>query len=92
MEVGQALASGHFIAFRGGADGPAGLLLALNPAQVTCITSAWDKGLNQNVLIIHLVNNRVIKVFESGVEDVLRELGLGEHVGDWVFDLEKDLG
>jgi hypothetical protein len=81
-----------FIPFRGGADGPAGLLLALNPAQVTCITSAWDKGLKQNVLRIHLEGGRTIKVFKSDAEDVLRELGLEEYVGDWVVDLEKDLG
>ncbi len=37
------------IPFRGGADGPAGLMLALNPEHVTYVSSAWDKSLKQNV-------------------------------------------
>ena len=84
--------SKDFIPFRGGADGPAGLLLAINPQSVSHITSVYDKKLSQNILRIHLNNGRHILVFEAGAADVLERLGLDEFVEDWVFDLERDLG
>jgi hypothetical protein len=82
----------HFIPFRGGADGPAGLLLAINPASVSHISSYWDKSLGQNVLRLHLNNGRYIKVFEADTADTLTSLGLDEFVEDWTFNLEKDVG
>jgi len=81
----------HFIAFRGGADGPAGLLLAINPASVSHITSYYDKKLAQNILRIHLNNGRHIMVYEPDVADTLEKLGLEEFVEDWTFNLEKDI-
>jgi len=83
--------SDHFIPFRGGADGPAGLLLAINPHSVSHISSVWDKRAQQNILRIHLNNGRHISVFEADVNDTLEALGLDEFVEDWVLNLEKDL-
>jgi len=82
----------ELISFRGGADGPAGLMLALNPEHVTYISSVWDKTLRQNILRVHLANGRFVRVFESDAANVLRELGLTEFVEEgWVLDLERDL-
>jgi hypothetical protein len=77
--------------FRRPADGPAGLMLALNTDMITCITSVWDKKLAQNVLHIHLVNTKYIKIYEDDVPGVLETLGLGEFVDDWTLNLMKDL-
>jgi hypothetical protein len=84
--------SGHFLPFRGGANGPAGLLLALNPASVSHISSVWSKEFKQNMLRIHLNNGRLVSVFEDDVNDTLEKLGLEEFAGDWVFSLERDIG
>ena len=84
--------SGHFIPFRGGADGPVGLLLAINPASVSHISSCWDKSLGQNVLRFHLNNGRYIKVFEADAADTLKSLALDEVVEDWTLNLERDIG
>ena len=93
MEVMEAEnVSGHFIAFRGGADGPAGLLLAINPASVSHISSCWDKSLGQNVLRLHLNNGRYIKAFEADAADTLKNLSLDEFVEDWTLNLEKGVG
>jgi hypothetical protein len=70
--------SEHFVGFRGGADGPAGLLLAINPASVSHISSYYDKTEGQSILRLHLNNARIIKVFEPDVGDVLEALGLAE--------------
>jgi hypothetical protein len=83
---------GHFIPFRGRAEGPAGLLIAVNPSNISHISSCWDKKLKQNMLRIHLNNGRQVAVFEAGAEDVLEALGLEEFVGDWVLTLETDIG
>jgi hypothetical protein len=83
--------SERFIAFRGGADGPAGLMLAINPRNVDLITSVYDKNHQQDVLRLHLSNGRIVKVFASDVKDVLEALELGEYVGDWILNLEKDI-
>ncbi len=80
-----------FLAFRGGANGPAGLLLAINPANVSHISSVWSKEFKQNILRLHLNNGRHVSVLEADVNDVLEKLGLGEFVEDWVFSLEKDI-
>ncbi len=86
------LTRAELIPFRGGADGPAGLMLALNPEHVTYVSSVWDKELKQNILRVHLANGRFVRVFESDAANVLRELGLTEFVEEgWVFDLERDL-
>ncbi len=82
----------NFTPFRGGASGPAGLLLALNPQHISHISSVWSKEFKQSVLRLHLSNGRHISVFEADVNDVLEKLGLGEFVEDWVFSLEKDIG
>ncbi len=84
--------SGHFIPFRGGANGPAGLLLAINPNSVSHISSVWSKEFKQNILRLHLSNGRHVAVLEADVNDVLEKLGLSEFIEDWVFSLEKDIG
>jgi transposase-like protein len=84
--------SGHFIPFRGGANGPAGLLLAINPNSVSHISSVWSKEFKQSMLRLHLNNGRLVSVFEPDVAGVLEKLGLDEFVEDWVFSLEKDIG
>jgi hypothetical protein len=83
---------GHLIPIRGGADGPAGLLLGLNVNSIAYVSSAWDKNLKQNVLRIHLNNGHYIRVFESDVAETLETLGLNEFVEDWTLNLERDLG
>jgi hypothetical protein len=83
--------SGHFIPLRGGADGPAGLLLAINPQSVSHISSVWDKRAGQNLLRIHLNNGRHVAIFEADASDVLEALGLDEFSGDWTFNLERDI-
>jgi hypothetical protein len=93
VEVGSSSeARRHFIALRGGADGPAGLLLAVNPASISHISSAWSKEYRQSMLRLHLNNGRQIGLFEEGANDVLEALGLSEFVEDWVLDLNKDVG
>jgi hypothetical protein len=87
VEVGS-----HFVAFRGGADGPAGLLLAINPSSISHISSYYDKKRRENMLRLHLVNGRTVAVFESDAENVLEKLGLEQYVNDWVYNLEKDVG
>ncbi len=82
----------NFVAFRGGANGPAGLLLAINPAAISHISSAWSKEFKQNVLRLHLSNGRHVAVFEADVNDVLEKLGLEEFVENWTLDLERDIG
>jgi hypothetical protein len=77
---------------RGGADGPAGLLLGIQPASISYVSSVWDKGLKQNVLRIHLNNGHYIRVFESDAAETLETLGLNEFVEDWTLNLERDLG
>ena len=84
--------SEHFIPLRGGAEGPAGLLLAVAPANVSHISSVWSKEFKQNLLRIHLANGRFISVFESDVQDTLEALGLEEFTEDWVLNLERDIG
>jgi hypothetical protein len=81
----------HFVAFRRPADGPAGLLLAVNPSTVSHISSCWDREHQQNILRIHLINGRYIRIFESEVEDVLEALGLSEYTSDWTLNLERDV-
>jgi hypothetical protein len=76
---------------RGGADGPAGLLLGINPDSISYASSFYDTKLSQSLLRLHMNNGRVIEVFESDAATVLEALGLGEFVEDWVLDLEKDL-
>src|SRR5215213_1215419 len=56
--------------------GPKGLLLAINPASVSHISSVWSKQLGQNILRIHLNNGRAVQVFESDAADTLEALGL----------------
>jgi len=80
-----------FRAFRGGAGGPAGLLLAVNTDHITHISSAWSREFKQNILRLHLPNGRHVAVFEADVEDVLEALGLSEYVGNWTLDLERDI-
>jgi hypothetical protein len=80
------------LSIRGGADGPAGLMLGINPASISYVSSCWDKGLEQNVLRIHLNNGHYIRVFERDVATVLETLGLNEFVEDWVLNLERDIG
>ncbi len=82
----------NFVAFRGGAGGPAGLLLAVNPSSISHISSAWSKEFKQNILRLHLSNGRHVAVLEADVNDVLEKLGLSEFIEDWVFSLEKDIG
>jgi len=77
---------------RGGADGPSGLLLGINPGSISYVASFYDTKTAQNLLRLHMNNGRVIEVFESDAATVLEALGLGEFVEDWVLDLEKDLG
>ena len=77
---------------RGGADGPSGLLLGINPASISYVASFYDTKLSQSLLRLHMNNSRVIEVFESDAATVLEALGLGEFVEDWVLNLEKDLG
>jgi hypothetical protein len=84
-------ASPSLLPLRGGADGPAGLLLAVNPSSISYVASLYDTKLSQNVLRLHMNNTRVIEVFESEAAVVLEALGLNEFVEDWVLDLEKDL-
>ena len=80
-----------FIALRGGAGGPAGLLLAINPQRVAYISSCWSKEFKENVLRIHLNNGRHITVFEADVADTLEALGLSEYTEDWILNLERDI-
>ncbi len=82
----------NFVAFRGGAGGPAGLLLAVNPMAVSHISSAWSKEFKQSLLRLHLTNGRLVSVFEADVNDVLEALGLSEYVENWTLDLERDIG
>ena len=90
MEIGNT--NGDFIALRCGADGPAGLLLALNPASVSHITSVWSKEFKQSMLRIYLLNGRYIGVFQPDVDSVLEALGLAEYTEDWTLNLSKDIG
>jgi hypothetical protein len=82
----------NFVALRGGSDGPAGLLLAINPASVSHISSYYDKSLGQSLLRIHLNSGRIVKVYESDATDTLEALGLTEFVEDWTLNLERDIG
>ena len=68
------------------------MLLGLNVNSIAYVSSAWDKGLKQNVLRIHLNNGHYIRVFESDVAETLETLGLNEFVEDWTLNLERDLG
>jgi hypothetical protein len=77
---------------RGGADGPAGLLLAVAPASISYVSSFYDTKLSQSMLRLHMNNGRIIEVFESDAAETLETLGLNEFVEDWTLDLEKDLG
>jgi hypothetical protein len=82
----------NLIPFRQPADGPAGLYLAINADSIACIASSWDPKLGQNILRIHLNNNRIVTVYEEDAESVLEALGLGEYIEGWTLDLEKDIG
>jgi hypothetical protein len=82
----------QFIPFRGGASGPAGLLLAINPDSVACVISEWDRGRKQHVLKLLLNNRATITVYEEDAAHALEDLGLYEFVEDWTLNLEKDLG
>jgi hypothetical protein len=82
----------YFIPFRGGADGPAGLLLAINPASVAYISSVHDKRFSQHLLRLHLNNGRAVTVYEEDAAETLEKLGLDEFVEDWTLNLERDLG
>jgi hypothetical protein len=77
---------------RGGADGPAGLLLGINTASISYVASFYDTKLSQSLLRLHMNNGRVIEVFESEAAIVLEALGLGEFTEDWTLNLEKDIG
>ena len=77
---------------RGGADGPSGLLLGINPVSISYVASFYDTRLSQSLLRLHMNNGRVIEVFESDAATVLEALGLGEFVEDWTLNLERDLG
>jgi len=83
---------GHFVAIRGGADGSAGLLLAINKNSVAYISSIYDKKHGQSVLRLHLNNGRTVAVFEPDAPDVLAQLGLDEFVADWTLNLVRDIG
>ena len=48
------------------------------------VKNLWDKRVG-NV-------GRHILVYEGDAEEALEKLGLSEFVGDWIFNLEKDLG
>ncbi len=87
----RTLSRAEFIPFRGGASGPAGTLLAINPAHVAAISSVWSKEHRQTMLRIHLTTGAIITVHESDAGNVLAELGLDEFVGNLVLDLVKDL-
>jgi hypothetical protein len=76
---------------RGGADGPAGLLLAVCPGSISYVSSFYDTKLSQSLLRLHMNNARIIEVFESDAALVLKALGLGEFVEDWTLNLERDL-
>lgn len=84
--------SSPFLPLRGGANGPAGLLLAINPSNVSHVSSAWSKEFKQNILRLHLNNGRHVSVFEADANDVLEKLSLSEFVEDWTLDLERDIG
>jgi len=84
--------AGPFVPLRGGASGPGGLLLAINPGSVAYISSYFDKKHEQNLLRFPLNNGRTIGVYEADAPDALEALGLGEFVDGWVLDLERDLG
>jgi len=82
----------HFLPLRGGAQGPAGLLIAINPSNISHICSAWSKEFKQSMLLLYLNNGRRIGVFAENANDVLEALGLEEYVDGWTLDLERDLG
>ena len=82
----------HFLPLRGGAQGPAGLLLAVNPDNISHISSCWSKEFKQSMLLLYLNNGRRIGIFEEDANSVLEALGLSEYVEDWVLNLEKDVG
>jgi hypothetical protein len=79
-----------FVALRGGADGPAGLL-AINFKSVAYISSVYDKASKQSLLRLHLNNGRIVAVYEPDAPDVLEALGFEEFVEDWVLNLERDV-
>jgi hypothetical protein len=83
--------SGHFIPLRYPAQGPGGLLLALNMHSISHVSSRWSKEHKQNVLLVHLNNGRHVAVFEEDVNNVLEALGLEEFADSWWLDLERDL-
>jgi len=91
-KTGGELVNKHLIPLRGGADGPAGLLLAVNPQSISHVTSRWDKREQMNMLVLHLANGRPVGVYETHANAVLEALGLEEFTNDWVLSLEKDLG
>jgi hypothetical protein len=66
--------------------------LAVNKYSISHVASRWSKQHQQNLLLICMNNGRHVAVFEDAANDVLEDLGLGQFVGDWVLDLEKDLG
>jgi hypothetical protein len=92
MEVSEArTVADHFIPFAGGVTALGGKLLAINPASVAAIYSAWSKEHKEYELILSLNNTRLIKIRESDAAAALEELGLPELAENWILNLAEDL-
>lgn len=83
--------SDHFIPFAGGVTATGGKLLAINPASVATIYSAWSKEYKEYMLILALNNKALIKIREADAPKALEELGLDAYADSWVLNLAEDL-
>jgi hypothetical protein len=78
--------SEHFIPLPEGAQGTEGVLLAINPSNITRIESVWMQNLEEHQLRIHTLDGRFIRVSEADAGATLEALGLGELVEDFQED------
>jgi hypothetical protein len=84
--------SENFLPFAGGVTATGGKLLAINPASVAAIYSAWSKEHREYQLILILNNNKQIKIRQDDAPAALEELGLDEFADSWILNLAEDLG
>jgi hypothetical protein len=83
--------SDHFIPFAGGVTATGGKLLAINPASVAAIYSAWSKEHKEYMLVLALNDGKLIKIREHDAAAALEELGLGQFTDSWILNLAEDL-
>jgi hypothetical protein len=88
--VSSTPASPNFVPLRGGAPGPAGILVGVNLHAVDYCYGCWDERIGQSVLRLAISSGRTIQVTGRDEVELFLDL-LGLEGRPWKLNLERDI-